>query len=60
VQLVLQVSAIRQFVEGILTGESKTKYEQDVKPWLDPLSGAAARVRKDGKVTRFEVKATVG
>jgi hypothetical protein len=60
VQLVLQVSAIRQFVEGILTGESKTKYEQDVKPWLDPLSGAAVRVRKDGKVTRFEVKATVG
>ena len=58
-QLVLQVSSIRQYVEGLLTGASKQKYETDVKPWLDPFSAAALRVRKDGSVTKFEVKATV-
>jgi hypothetical protein len=30
-----------------------------VKPWLDPFSAAAVRVRKDGKLTKVEVKATV-
>jgi len=58
-QLVLQVDSIRQYIEGLLTGASKQKYETDVKPWLDPFSAAALRVRKDGNVTKFEVKATV-
>jgi hypothetical protein len=58
-QLVLQVSSIRQYIEGLLTGTSKQKYETDVKPWLDPFSSAAMRVHKDGNVTKFEVKATV-
>jgi hypothetical protein len=58
-QLVLQVSSIRQYIEGLLTGASKQKYETDVKPWLDPFSAAAIRVHKDGKDTKFEVKATV-
>jgi len=58
-QLVLQVSSIRQYVEGLLTGASKQRYETDVKPWLDPFSAAAMRVRKDGKDTKFEIKATV-
>jgi len=56
---VLQVSSIRQYIEGLLTGASKQKYETDVKPWLDPFSAAAMRARKDGKDTKFEVKATV-
>jgi hypothetical protein len=58
-QLVLQVSSIRQYVEGLLTGASKQRYDTDVKPWLDPFSAAAMRVRKDGSFTKFEVKATV-
>jgi len=58
-QLVLQVDSIRQYVEGLLTGKSKQDYETNVKPWLDPFSAAAMRVRKDGTVTKFEVKATV-
>jgi hypothetical protein len=58
-QLVLQVSSIRQYVEGLLTGASKQRYETDVKPWLDPFSAAAVRVRKDGDVSTFEIKATV-
>ena len=58
-QVVLQVSSIRQYIEGLLTGESKQRYDTDVKPWLDPFSAAAVRVRKDGSVTKFEVKATV-
>jgi hypothetical protein len=58
-QLVLQVSSIRQYVEGLLTGTSKEKYDTDVKPWLDPFSAAAVRVHKDGKDTKFEIKATV-
>jgi hypothetical protein len=58
-QVVLQVSSIRQYVEGLLTGTSKEKYDTDVKPWLDPFSAAAVRVRKDGKDTKFEIKATV-
>lgn len=58
-QLVLQVNSIRQYIEGLMTGASKQKYETDVKPWLDPFSAAAVRVRKDGNLTKFEVKATV-
>ena len=58
-QLVLQVSSIRQYIEGLLTGASKQRYDTDVKPWLDPFSAAAVRVRKDGSLTKFEVKATV-
>jgi len=58
-QLVLQVNSIRQYIEGLLTGASKQRYETEVKPWLDPFSAAAMRVRKDGKVTRVEIKATV-
>lgn len=58
-ELVLQVNSIRQYIEGLLTGASKQKYETDVKPWLDPFSAAAMRVRKDGGVTKFDVKATV-
>ena len=58
-QLVLQVSSIRQYIEGLLTGASKQRYDTEVKPWLDPFSAAAVRVRKDGKLTKVEVKATV-
>jgi len=58
-QLVLQVDSIRQYVEGLLSGASKQKYETDVKPWLAPFSAAALRVRKDGSDTKFEMKATV-
>ena len=58
-QLVLQVDSIRQYVEGLLTGASKQKYDTDVKPWLDPFSASAMRVRKDGSTTKFEVKTTV-
>jgi hypothetical protein len=58
-QLVLQVSSIRQYIEGLLSGPSKAKYDTDVKPWLDPFSAAAVRVRKDGSVTNFEITATV-
>ncbi|MBV8982008.1 MAG: DUF3352 domain-containing protein [Acidimicrobiia bacterium] len=58
-QMVLQMSSIRQYIEGLLTGKSKQRYETDVKPWLDPFSAAAMRVRKDGSLTRFEMKATV-
>jgi len=58
-QLVLQVNSIRQYIEGLLTGASKQKYETDIKPWVDPFSAAAMRVRKDGSVTKFEVTATV-
>jgi hypothetical protein len=57
-QLVLQLSTIRRYVEGLLTGQSKVDYERDVKPWVDHLSAAGLRVRKDGSVTRFELKAT--
>jgi hypothetical protein len=58
-QLVLQVSSIRQYIEGLLKGASKQRYDTEVKPWLDPFSAAAVRVRKDGKLTKVEVKATV-
>jgi hypothetical protein len=58
-QLVLQIGSIRQYIEGLLSGASKQRYDTDVKPWLDPFSAAAIRVRKDGSVTKFEVKATV-
>lgn len=58
-QMVLQISSIRQYLEGLLTGKSKERYETDVKPWLDPFSAAGVRVRKDGSLTKFEVKATV-
>jgi hypothetical protein len=58
-QLVLQLSSIRRYIETLLTGTRKAQYERDVKPWVDHLSAAGMRVRKDGKVTRFEIKATV-
>ena len=58
-QLVLQASSITQYIEGLLTGTSKQKYETDVKPWVDPFSAAALRVHKDGADTKFEVTATV-
>jgi hypothetical protein len=58
-QLVLQVSSIRQYIEGLLTGASKQRYDTEVKPWFDPFSAAGIRVRKDGKLTKIEVKATV-
>ena len=58
-QMVLQLSSIRKYVEGLLTGANKTRYEQDVKPWVDHLSATGLRVYKDGKYTRFESKATV-
>ena len=58
-QLVLQVNSIRQYVEGLLSGTSKQRYDTEVKPWLDPFSAAAMRVRKDGKLTKVEIKATV-
>ena len=58
-QMVLQISSIRQYIEGLITGANKQKYDTDVKPWLDPFSAAAMRVRKDGSDTKFEVKATV-
>jgi hypothetical protein len=58
-QLVLQLSGIRKYVETLLNGDTKAKYETDVKPWVDHLSAAGMRVRKDGKLTRFEMKVTV-
>src|SRR5207248_9716926 len=48
-QMVLQLSSIRTYIEGLLTGENKASYERDVKPWVDHLSAAGVRVRKDGK-----------
>ena len=58
-QMVLQLSSIRNYVETLLTGASKARYDRDVKPWVDHLDAAALRVRKDGSLTRFEAKATV-
>jgi hypothetical protein len=58
-QLVLQLSSIRKYVEGLLNGTTKATYERDVKPWVDHLSAAGFRVRKDDKVTRFDLKMTV-
>ena len=58
-QLVLQVSSIRQYIEGLLTGASRQRYDTEVKPWFDPFSAAGVRVRKDGKLTKIEVKASV-
>ncbi|MBV8159953.1 MAG: DUF3352 domain-containing protein [Acidimicrobiia bacterium] len=58
-QLVLQVSSIGQYVEGLLSGANKQRYTTDVKPWIDPFSVAAVRVRKAGQDTLFEIEATV-
>ena len=58
-QMVLQLSSIRSYIETLLTGQSKTRYDRDLKPWVDHLDAAALRVRKDGGLTKFEAKATV-
>jgi hypothetical protein len=58
-QVVVEAASVRQFLESLLSGEDKTEYAEDIKPWVDNLSAAGLRVRKDGKYTRLEVKATV-
>ena len=58
-QLVLDVDAVREVIEGFLGEESDLpEYEQDVKPKVEPLDAFGFLVRRDGDFDRVELKLT--